>query len=243
VQARAIALSSNHLVSEGFSHSQTKPPTVIVAANGGSDLIYLPESSNRKALTAQIVGFLLQQDYVSGLFVNDALRQPPGTLPFSSINLRGAAARTPTPALVVNFKSFDTSRGTSTACGAEVADTPLQQGQGMHGSLSRADTFNLMIAIGPDFKQGFVDQAPVGNADVPLTLANLLHLKLSTKGKLVGRVLTEALVNGSATVQAKSEVRQSKPAANGLKTILKYQTVGQTRYFDAAGFEGRTIGL
>jgi hypothetical protein len=113
----------------------------------------------------------------------------------------------------------------------------------MHGSFSRADTFNLMTAIGPDFKQGFVDQAPVGNADVPLTLANLLHLKLSTKGKLVGRVLSEALVNGPATVVTKAEIRQSKPAPNGLQTTLKYQTVGRTRYFDAAGFKGRTIGL
>lgn len=220
----------------------TKPPTVVVAANGGSDLIYLPEASDLKALAAKIVEFLLQQDYVSGLFVNDALGQPPGSLPFSAINLRGSA-RTPTPAVVVNFKSFDTGCGTPTACGAEVADTPLQQGQGMHGSFSRADTFNLMTAIGPDFKQGFVDQAPVGNADVPLTLANLLHLQLSTKGKLVGRVLSEALVNGPATVATKAEIRQSKPAPNGLQTILKYQTVGQTRYFDAAGFKGRTIGL
>ena len=225
-----------------LGQTKTKPPTVVVAANGGSDLIYLPEAANRKALAAKIVAFLVQQDYVSGLFVNDTLGQPPGTLPFSAINLRGAA-RTPTPAIVVNFKSFDTGCGTPTACGAVVSDTPLQQGQGMHGSFSRADTFNLMTAIGPDFKQGFVDQAPVGNADVPLTLANLLHLKFSTKGKLVGRVLTEALVNGPATVAAKSEVRQSKPAANGLQTLLKYQTVGRTRYFDVAGFKGRTLGL
>jgi hypothetical protein len=34
----------------------------------------------------------------------------------------------------------------------EIADTGLQQGQGMHGSFSRADTFNNMAAIGPDFK-------------------------------------------------------------------------------------------
>jgi hypothetical protein len=26
-------------------------------------------------------------------------------------------------------------------------------------------------------------------------------------------------------------------------TILTYQTVGQTRYFDAAGYPGRTVGL
>jgi hypothetical protein len=33
------------------------------------------------------------------------------------------------------------------------------------------------------------------------------------------------------------------PDANGLKTVLKYQVVGETRYFDAAGFSGKTVGL
>ncbi len=35
----------------------------------------------------------------------------------------------------------------------------------------------------------------------------------------------------------------SKPAANGLKTVLKYQRVLSQRYFDVAGFPGRTVGL
>ena len=33
------------------------------------------------------------------------------------------------------------------------------------------------------------------------------------------------------------------PAAGGLVTVLDYQLVGDTRYFDAAGFAGRTFGL
>jgi hypothetical protein len=35
----------------------------------------------------------------------------------------------------------------------------------------------------------------------------------------------------------------SEPAANGLATVLDMQQVGSTRYFDAAGFPGRTVGL
>lgn len=34
----------------------------------------------------------------------------------------------------------------------------------MHGSFSRAETMNFMAAIGPDFKNGFVDVAPVSTA-------------------------------------------------------------------------------
>src|SRR5207248_5185598 len=125
---------------------------------------------------------------------------------------------------------------------ATVADTSQQQGQGMHGSFSRADTMNFMAAIGPDFKTGFVDPAPVSNADVGRTIAHLLDLNLTSKGTLVGRVMAEALPNESLPdVIAGTEA--SEPSANGLRTILLYQQVGSTRYFDAAGFPGRTVGL
>jgi hypothetical protein len=33
------------------------------------------------------------------------------------------------------------------------------------------------------------------------------------------------------------------PSANGLRTLVDVQTVGDTRYFDAGGFIGRTLGL
>lgn len=33
------------------------------------------------------------------------------------------------------------------------------------------------------------------------------------------------------------------PAANGLRTVLQFQRVLNQRYFDAAGFPGRTVGL
>ena len=33
------------------------------------------------------------------------------------------------------------------------------------------------------------------------------------------------------------------PGADGLATVLIGQRVGSTRYFDAAGFPGRTVGM
>jgi len=36
---------------------------------------------------------------------------------------------------------------------------------------------------------------------------------------------------------------QSDPAENGARTILNLQEVGEARYFDAAGFAGKTVGL
>lgn len=214
-------------------------PAVVVAGNGGSDLIYLP--ARDKALAAKVVRILAAQDYVSGLFVDTRLGPIPGALPLASIALEGTAV-TPMPAIAVNFRSFPTGCADPTTCGVEVADTGLQQGQGMHGSFSRADTRNIMGAMGPDFKAGYVDPAPASNADFGKTIAALLDLRIAAKGKLIGRVLTEAMPNG-AMVGYHSLVLRSAPDENGQVTVLKYQTAGQTRYFDAAGYPGRTLGL
>jgi hypothetical protein len=143
---------------------------------------------------------------------------------------------------VISFRSFDTVCGEPVRCTVEVADTVLQEGQGMHGSFSRADTWNFMAMQGPDFKPQFVDPAPASNADVGRTIAQLMQLDVHDKGKLVGRVLSEALPNG-AQPDVTSRVVMSDPAPNGLVTVINMQTVGTTRYFDAAGFPGRTVGL
>jgi hypothetical protein len=214
-------------------------PKAVVAANGGSDLIYLPDGD--KDLAKRIVDFLLEQDYTSGIFVDAKLGKFPGTLTLDDIALEGRAI-TPHPAIVVSFRSFDTVCGEPVRCAVEIADTPLQQGQGMHGSFSRADTWNFMAMQGPDFKSHFVDPAPASNADIGRTIAEVMHLDVRDNGKLLGRVLREALPNG-AIPDVTSNVLMSDPAPNGLSTVVSMQTVGDARYFDAGGFPGRTVGL
>lgn len=214
-------------------------PKVIVAANGGSDLIYLPHSD--RALTQQVIDALLAQDYVSGLFVDDALGSFAGTLPLSAINLEGSSLGQ-RPSIIVNFKSITTGCAHPSTCSVLTADTGLQQGQGMHGSFSRGDTDNFMAAWGPDFKAGFADPAPASNADIGKTIAAMLGLLPASHGKLVGRPLAEAFRKGE-TPAFERKTLASSPSGSGLKTILNYQVVGDTRYFDAAGFAGRTVGL
>ncbi len=223
----------------GLIGADPRRPDVVVAANGGSDLVYLP--TRDPVLARRVVALLLAQDYVSGLFVDSALGAIPGTLPLKVINLQGSAL-TPMPAIAVNFTTSTVGCTDPTLCGVEIADTVLQTGQGMHGSFSRADTRNFMAARGPSFRTGFVDPAPASNADLGKTIASILGLSVTDKGTLVGRVLGEARPGGLApAVQRKRLV--SEPGAGGLRTILDYQLVGDTAYFDAAGFRGRTVGL
>ncbi|MCP4618561.1 MAG: alkaline phosphatase family protein [Bradyrhizobium sp.] len=214
-------------------------PDVVIATNGGSDLIYLPNKD--KKLAERIVKALLEQDYVSGLFVNDELGRFPGTLAMSQLGLKGKAV-TPHPSIVVNFRSWSSGCEEPTNCSVQIADTVLRQGQGMHGSFSRGDTLNFTAAIGPDFKTGYVDPLPVSNADVGATAARLMGLTQKAKGNLIGRVMTEAMPNG-ATPKAFAGSVKSEPSANGLRTVLVFQRIGTQRYFDVAGFPGRTLGL
>ncbi|MEW6769391.1 MAG: alkaline phosphatase family protein [Pseudomonadota bacterium] len=214
-------------------------PDVVVATNGGSDLIYLPNKDRK--LAVNVVKALLEQDYTSGLFVDDDLGRIPGTLPLSALGLKGAAV-TPHPSIVLNFRSYAKGCDEPTVCSVEVADTVLRQGQGMHGSFGRGDTRNFVAAIGPDFKAGYINELPVSNADVGVTAAKLMGLSPTAKGNLLGRVMTETMPNG-VTPQAFKGTIASQPSANGLRTVLNFQRVGAQRYFDAAGFPGRTVGL
>ena len=234
-----VADNAHPKAGNGLLGQDPAKPDLVVATNGGSDLIYLPNKD--KKLADRTVKALLEQDYVSGLFVDDSLGRFPGALPMSQLRLKGKAV-TPTPSIVVNFRSYVAGCDEPTNCSVEVADTVLRQGQGMHGSFGRGDTLNFMAAIGPDFKTGYVDALPVSNADVGATAARLLNLTPKPKGNLIGRVITEAMPNG-ATPQAFAATVKSQPSANGLRTVLKFQRVLAQRYFDAAGFPGRTVGL
>src|ERR1700712_1364904 len=235
----AVAADGHPKAGNGVLGKDPTKPEVVIATNGGSDLVYIP-GRDRK-LVDRTVKALLEQDYVSGIFVSDDLGRFPGTLPMSQLGLIGKAA-TPQPSIVVNFRSWSSGCEEPTNCSVQVADTVLRQGQGMHGSFSRGDTLNFTAAIGPDFKSGYVDALPVSNADVGATAAKVMGLTQKPKGPLVGRVMTEAMPNG-ATPQAYSGTVKSKPSTSGLRTVLNFQRVGTQRYFDTAGFPGRTLGL
>lgn len=242
-------------------------PKVVVVANGGSDLIYLPpgppvwqrsdqaitgnrtaaERRSDRALAQQVVTALLKRDYVSGVFVNARrFGSLPGTLSLEDIGLEGGAI-TPRPDIVVSFASrpIPGCELAAALCAGEIADTSYIEGQGMHGSFSRADTWNFMAARGPDFKAGFVDPLPASNADIGMTMAQLLGLAPESHGTLRGRVLSEALRSYPPTAASSvvSRVIESSPGPGGVKTIARIQVLDGHTYIDAAGFAGRTVGL
>jgi len=208
--------------------------TLIVAANGGSDLVYVPSGS--ADIVHKTIDILMQLDYVGGLFVDDrycaAPSDCPGSLPLSAIGLTGHSA-VPRPAIVVTYKVFYRVAGDLQSA-AQVSDTTLQEGQGMHGGFGRDQTYNNMAAMGPDFKAGYVDEAPAGNIDIAPTLAHLLGLQMPSVGSIRGRVLEEGLAGGKAPEAAARKVLVSAPDGDGWSTLLEYQELRGTRYYDSA---------
>jgi arylsulfatase A-like enzyme len=227
-QVRQRPVSGNGLI--GGTGRVGKPTDAKVAVAG--HLIFVPDYD--RTMVQKIVRVLATQDYISGIFVNDRFGQIAGALPMSAVGLMGAATLGK-PAVVVNFKTFSTDARDPLMTSVIVGGTQ-QHGQGNHGSLSRANSFNNMAAMGPDFKKGFIDRTPISNADIQPTLASVLNFKIPSLGILQGRVVTEALAGRPDNVRVERKLVRSRPLASGMSTVLVYQQVNKRLYFDEACF-------
>jgi arylsulfatase A-like enzyme len=228
IEADAHPAAGNGLIGASCSMKGPREARVIVAANGASDLIYVPQGNG--PIIVDVATFLLAQDYVDAVFTD---RLVPGALALRDINLWGSA-RTPRPAIVVALKSWARDPQDPLRTQIDVEDGGVQEGQGTHGSFGRADVTNTMIAFGPDFKHGVVDRAPASNADIAPTLARILGLTLPSRGRLRGRVLAEALGDGPATTPSTCGEAVSQPSKIGFRTALHFQVAAGVRYLDMA---------
>src|SRR5207253_5220173 len=80
-----------------------------------------------------------------------------------------------------------------------------KKGKGSHGSLSRFDMHNTLVAAGPDLKAGFINELPTGNADLAPTILHILGVAPACP--MDGSILEEALVTGSSA-EAKPTTRK-----------------------------------
>ena len=214
----------------------------MIAANGGSDLICLP-GPDRPALARRIVQALTAEDYVGAMFVDDALGPIPGTLPLQPIGMKGSARdahagdRGRLPQLHHRLRHGPNcawSRWPTPTCSRARASTAPSAGPTPTTSWPRS---------GRTSKRGFVDPAPVSNADIAVTLASSLKLPLAAKGSLTGRVISEALAGGPDAPAATRRVVRSAPAADGFVTQLDLTDAAGKTYADEAGSPARAFGL
>jgi arylsulfatase A-like enzyme len=181
------------------------PGAAIVAANGGSDYVYVPDGD--RAAVARVVRALQARPEVAALFVAAAHGDLPGTLALAVLGLEDGGRRRPD--IVVAYAGDETARVRCLA-GVEYAGSTASRYRGMHGAFSPSDVHATLVAAGPHFRRRFRDPLPSGNVDVAPTLAALLGIALPGAE---GRPLLEALAaGGAATTDYAIEVQTLRPA-------------------------------
>ena len=194
---------------------------VVVAANAGSDYLFVPDG-NIDTVMAAVVSLQSRLQF-GAIFVSDKYGEIAGTLPMSLIQT-DASGNGRAPDIIVSF-SFDETVSVAGKSGVSYASSVNRRGD--HGSFSPTDTHISLLASGPDFKSGFNDALPTANVDIAPTLARLLQFSLPGAQ---GRVLEEALQGGPSVTDY---VVLSKTHRSSVKAglIMKLPT----------GLDGRTI--
>src|SRR5712691_6867008 len=160
---------------------------VVVAANAGSDYLFVPDG-DPNTVKAAVVSLQSRLQF-GAIFVSDKYGDITGTLPMSLIHTENLAPGRG-PDIIVSF-TFDDTVAVAGRPGISYASSVNRRGD--HGGFSPTDTHITMMAHGPDFKSGLYDPLPTANVDIAPTIARLLRLRMPD---VQGRVLEEALQGG-----------------------------------------------
>ena len=193
------------------------PKSVVIAVNGGSDYLYVPDRDAETVRRA--VAFLQSRTEIGAVFVDSRYGSLPGTLPLNLIRVENTAGRNPD--IIASF-DYDENAVIGGVGGTEYAGSLFNLSfRGMHGSFSPIDVHNTLIANGPDFRSGFKDTLPSGNVDVAPTVARVLGLALP---RADGRPLLEALRNGPPTSDYQVAPRTMHPTGPATGLTFKLPT-------------------
>ena len=193
---------------------------------GGSErwkrAVLLPRHGHDDRLAA----WLMAQPWCGALLASETAGEIEGTLPMSLSGGDGPRA----PELAMSLGWDSRSNGAGYAGFAH--STGGAPGLGQHGSMSRHEMNNVLIARGPSFKRASRVKSPTGNVDVAPTVLRLLGHRVPDD--IDGRVLVEALVGGPESVEWDSETRtgERRLEAGMYCQHVRVSRVGTTTYLD-----------
>jgi arylsulfatase A-like enzyme len=144
------------------------PGQVLVVGSGGSVLLYV--MGHDRQIIKRLAAFLQKSDFAGVIFTRTATE---GTFPLDRVKIDTIEA----PDIVVSMRWSDDRSKTGLAGLLCSEGDKLGPGQGNHGSLSRFDMHNTLIANGPDFRRGYIDELPSGNDDVAPTVLHIIGVK------------------------------------------------------------------
>jgi predicted AlkP superfamily pyrophosphatase or phosphodiesterase len=220
------------LTNAGFAAAREfkQPPVagaIMVVSTGGSVLLYV--TGHDANVIGKVVEFLQQQDFTGAIFTQKPVK--------GAFALEQIRANTPdAPDIIVSLR-WTTDKSAAGVPGMSLADaSPAGPGGGgQHGSLSAFDMHNTLVAAGPDFRRGFVDELPSGNVDVAPTI--LWIAGVEPPQPMDGRILGEAMVGIETRltpIQANT-LETSNELPNGFwRQYLRVSEFGGAIYLDEA---------
>ena len=200
-----------------------RPGGVTVASSGGAVLFYLAEQE--RVVADRLTEWLMGQPWCGTVVTSQAVGPIGGALPAALVGAEGDRA----PDLAMSFV-WDSEpnaagyKGHVTSTSKHVAD---------HGSLSRQEVNNVLVARGPSFRRGLSVRAPTSNVDVAPTVLSILGLP-GAEG-MDGRALHEAFARGpDGPPESTTEVHeaQRRVGSGVYRQEISVATVGATTYAD-----------
>jgi predicted AlkP superfamily pyrophosphatase or phosphodiesterase len=207
----------------GKQFDNPEPGDVMVASLGGSTAFYVYDHDG--PTVRRLVEFLQGSDFAGVIFSS---AQVEGTFPLSQVRLD---AEQGAPDVIVSMRWSADANDWGAPGLVTVADG--KRGHGTHASLSRFDTHNTLIAVGPDFKKGFVSELPSGNIDLAPTVLAIMGMAPTTP--MDGRILSEALAGSNSPAPPPEQQTVEASRDLGLRVwhqSLKVSRVGSVVYFD-----------
>jgi arylsulfatase A-like enzyme len=171
---------------------KTKPARgeVLVVSNSGTTTIYV--IGHDEGVIQKTVNALQRSRFSGVIFTRKGL---PGTFALSQAHLDSDLA-----ADVIATSRWTPEKNENGTPGMIMVDIASTVTKGSHVSLSPYDMHATLIAAGPDFRSGVVDDLPSGNVDIAPTVLWILGIK--PPKPMDGRVLAEALTIKSPPLRA-----------------------------------------
>ena len=207
-----------HVRDAGFSEDD-----VLVAPNGGSVLFYARD----QATSSRLAAFLMSRPWCGALLASEAAGDIEGTLPLTLVGGDGPRA----PELSMSF-AWDSEKNDAGYKGFAYSSGGAS-GLGQHGSMSKHEMNNTLLARGPSFRRSSRVMSPTGNVDIAPTVLRLLGLP--APDDMEGRAIVEALVNGPDSVESTTDTHVSRrEVLEGVyRQELTLSQVGNTVYLDS----------
>lgn len=202
-----------------------EPGDIMVVGLGGSVSLYVFD--NDETVMRRLVEFLQCSDFAGVIFSRLSIE---GTFPLEQVRL-GTANNVPDVLVSMRWNADKNEFGIPGSFASEGG----KKGKGSHASLSRFDMRNTLVAAGPDFRRGMINELPSGNADLAPTILHILGVSQPSSSPMDGRVLHEALVNGTPS-EAKP-VSKTVEASRELALFRWHQYLKFTEYAGATYFD------